>query len=113
MLFYIFATLFNEYSMPMKQAGDCQSKEEIRFAIDSIDQEVIKLFGRRYEYVKAIIPFKEPTEESILARDRYDAVISSRREMAEREGLDPEVIEKIYRILMDYFITQERKMIKK
>jgi len=99
--------------MSMKPPEDCQSKEEIRDAIDYIDQEVIKLFGRRYEYVKAIIPFKEQTEESILAQDRYNAVISSRRQMAVREGLNPEIIEKIYRVLMDYFISEERKMIKK
>jgi isochorismate pyruvate lyase len=96
----------------MKQPGKCESIEEIRGMIDNIDREIIELLGKRYGYVKEIIRFKEPTEESIVARERFDEVLSSRRRLAEKAGLDPDIIEKIYRDLMTHFINEELKLIR-
>ena len=97
----------------MKQATDCTSIEEVREAIDTIDERIIELLGERYKYVKEIVRFKKPTEESIIAKSRYDAVISSRRMLAEEHGLDANLIEKIYRDLLSHFIEEELKIIKK
>ena len=97
----------------MKLPGDCNSIDEIRNAIDRIDDEVISLLGRRYGYVKEIIRFKEPTQESIVAKERFDAVIASRREMAKKAGLNPDIIEKIYLELLGHFIDEELKLIRK
>jgi isochorismate pyruvate lyase len=97
----------------MRSVENCKSIEEIREAIDSIDQQIINLLGERYKYVKAIVRFKEPTQESIIAKSRFDAVISSRRAMAEKCGLDPEMIEKLYRNLMNHFIEEEMKLLNK
>ncbi len=96
----------------MKLPSHCKSIEEIRKAIDTIDKEVIDLLGKRYSYVKEVIRFKEPTEESIKARERFDSVIASRRKMAKEAGLDPDVIERIYRNLLNHFISEERKLIR-
>ena len=73
----------------MKLASECTSIEEVREAIDKIDEQIIALLGKRYVYVKEIVRFKEPTEESIIARNRFDNVISSRRALAKENGLDP------------------------
>jgi isochorismate pyruvate lyase len=94
-------------------AEDCNSIEEIREAIDHIDEKIISLLGERYKYVKEVVRFKEPTEESIVAKSRFDEVISSRRRLAEQWGLDPDLIEKIYRELLSHFIEEELKMIRK
>lgn len=88
------------------------SIDEIREAIDTIDQEVIRLLGARYKYVKEVVRFKEPNEESIIARERFNSVIASRRKMAEKEGIDPEIVEKIYRDLLNHFIEIELKLIR-
>ena len=95
----------------MNTPSDCKSIEEVREAIDKLDQKIIALLGERYEYVKEVIRFKEPNETSIVAKDRFDSVIASRRELAKNEGLDPDVIENIYRDLLNYFISEERKLI--
>lgn len=96
----------------MKSPSNCLSLKEIRQLIDLIDSQIIALLGMRYEYVKEVIKYKEPTEESIQAKERFDNVIATRREMAEKAGLDPDVIENIYRCLMGYFINEELKLIK-
>ena len=95
----------------MKLPSHCKSIEEIRDAIDLIDREIIALLGERYRYVKEVVRFKEPTEESIVAKDRFDSVIESRRKFAIMEELDPDIIEKIYRDLMNHFISEEKKLI--
>lgn len=97
----------------MRLASECTSIEEVREAIDTLDEQIITLLGERYKYVKEIVRFKEPTEESIIARHRFDAVISTRRTLAQENGLDPDLIEKLYRDLLSHFIDEELKMIKR
>ncbi|MBN2521675.1 MAG: chorismate mutase [Bacteroidales bacterium] len=96
----------------MKPADRCTNIEEVRHAIDAIDEEVIQLLGRRLQYVKEIIKFKEPTEESVVAQKRFDSVIESRRELAYKNGLDQDLIERIYRELLNFFIAEEMKLIR-
>jgi len=96
----------------MKSADRCSTIEEVRNAIDVIDQELIQLLARRFQYVKEIIKFKEPTEESIVAKDRFESVIQSRRDMAQENDLDQDLIERIYRELLNYFIAEELKLMK-
>ncbi len=97
----------------MKSADRCTSIEEVRNAIDAIDRELIQLLGKRFQYVKEVIRFKEPTEESIVARNRFESVIQSRREMARKNGLDQDLVERVYRELLKYFIEEEMKLMNK
>ena len=91
--------------------SDCTSIEEVRQEIDNIDKVVIKLLRERFEYVKAVVRYKEKTASSIEASDRRAAVLSERRRLAEEAGLDPDVIEEIYARLISYFIEEEKKLI--
>ena len=94
----------------MKPANQCSTIDEVRKAIDIIDQQIIELLGKRFEYVKEIIRFKKPEQDSIIAQQRYDEVIASRRKLAEKNGLDPSVIESMYRELLRHFIEEEMKL---
>jgi len=96
----------------MKTPTECNSLDEIRDHIDAIDQEILQLLSDRFEYVKEVVKYKNPDKDSIIAKDRKDAVIQRRREWALHYGLDPDTIEKIYRTLIDYFIEEELKIIK-
>ena len=91
----------------MKTAAECASLEEVRTAIDQIDQQVIALLGRRAEYVKAAARFKS-SEQDVAAPERFAAMLRVRRAWAENEGLSADVIEKIYRDLVHYFIEREK-----
>jgi len=96
----------------MKPVKDCKNIEDIRQAIDELDEEIIALLGKRYQYVKEIVRFKEKNEESIVARERREAVIRSRRKLAVENGLDPDVVEELYRNLISHFIEEELKLIR-
>jgi isochorismate pyruvate lyase len=92
----------------MKTPEECTNIQEIREEIDRIDQEVIALIGKRYEYVKAAVKFKT-SETDVKAPDRFAAMLQKRRIWAEEAGLDQEVIEKLYTDLVNYFIHEEMK----
>lgn len=92
----------------MKKPSECDSIEDVREAIDDIDREIIDALGRRFQYVKAITRFKK-TEAEVRATDRYNAVLRARRQWAADAGIDPEVVEQMYRALIAYFIDEEMK----
>lgn len=93
----------------MKKSGDCQSIQEIREIIDEIDCEILSSFGKRNEYVKAIVKFKSDKDE-IIAAERQLEVLQKRKEWAKEFGLDPDLIEKIYKILINWNIQQEMEI---
>lgn len=93
-----------------KRPQDCNSIEEIRAEIDELDRQIINLIADRFQFAKEIAKYKKPDKDSIVAQNRYDHVINNRRKMAEEKGLDADVIEKMYREMMNYFIREELKI---
>lgn len=96
-----------------KLPGECTNINEVRNEIDNIDFDLIKLLSNRFGYVREVVKYKENTNDGIEASDRRAAVIASRRKWAEEAGINPDVIENIYNTLIDYFITEEKKLIQK
>jgi isochorismate pyruvate lyase len=94
--------------MPTPKA--CKSIDEIRSELDRIDQQIIHLIGERFEYVKEIVHFKSNAEE-VKAKNRYNEVFEIRRKWAEEQGIDPDVIEQIYKTLVHYFIDEQMKIL--
>ena len=90
----------------MKKPDRCENIIDIRTEIDRLDRQVIAIIGQRFEYVKAAAKFKT-SETSVKAPERFQAMLQQRRVWAEEEGLNPDVIEKIYRDFVTYFIEEE------
>ena len=98
--------------MVMKLPQECSSIEDVRREIDSIDNEIIGLIGKRFAFIREIIKYKNNAED-VVAKKRYNTVIARRRELAAMYQLNPDVIENIYRIMMDYFIKEQFELLKK
>jgi isochorismate pyruvate lyase len=61
-----------------------------------------------FDYVQAAAKFKtDPI--SIKAPERFQSMLQQRRIWAENQGLNPDVIEKLYCDSIDYFIEEEMK----
>ena len=90
----------------MKEPEDCLNIEEIRIEIDNLDREIIAALGKRFKYVKAAAKFKT-SETSVKAPDRFKSMLEQRRTWSEAEDLNPDIIENIYRDLVNYFINEE------
>jgi isochorismate pyruvate lyase len=96
----------------MKIPHECHNIKEVRKEIDEIDKAIISLIGKRFSFIQEIVKYKSSIDE-VYAKDRYNTVISKRREIAANHNLDPDVIERIYRIMMDYFIKEQLELLKK
>lgn len=90
----------------MKSPAECTNLGDVRAEIDAIDQQIIALLGTRFAYVKAAAQFKT-SADSVRAPERFAAMLSQRRAWAEEQHLSPDVIEQIYRTLVQYFIDEE------
>jgi len=96
----------------MKLPNECKSIEELRLQIDEIDHDIIDLIGKRFSFIQEIVKYKNTVDE-VIAKNRFQVVISERRKMAISHHLDPDVIENIYRIMMKYFIQEQLELLKK
>ena len=92
----------------MKDPDECGNIHEVREEIDIIDREVIDALSKRFQYVIAAARFKT-SEASVRAPDRFKAMLQQRREWASESGLNPDVVEKLYRDLVNHFIDEELK----
>lgn len=79
---------------------------EVREEIDKIDQQIIALFSKRMKYVDEIVRFKQD-EEGVIAAARKDQVLQNRARWAEEKGLDPEVFQQMYSLLIEKNIQHE------
>ncbi|MCC3432479.1 MAG: isochorismate lyase, partial [Microcoleus sp. PH2017_04_SCI_O_A] len=95
----------------MKDPDQCANIHEVREEIDIIDREVIDALSKRFQYVIAAARFKT-SEASVRAPDRFQAMLQQRREWALESGLNPDVVEKLYRDLVNHFIEEELKRYK-
>jgi len=82
------------------------SLEDLRAEIDRIDRKIVALIGKRHECVKEAARFKK-SERDVAAPDRVTAMLAARRQWAEQAAIDPDLIEKLYRDMLAYFIAQE------
>ncbi len=90
----------------MKTPEQCENISEIRTEIDRRDRQIIALLGERLGYVRAASQFKT-SEASVRAVERVRSLLQDRRTWAVEEGLDAELIEKMYRDLLNFFIEEE------
>ena len=92
----------------MKNPDECANIQEVREEIDIIDREVIQALSKRFQYVIAAARFKT-SEASVRSPDRFQAMLQQRREWAQESGLNPDVVENVYRDLVNYYIEEELK----
>ncbi len=90
----------------MKNPEECKNMTDIRQEIDCIDKNIIALIAKRARYVYKAAEFKTD-QKSVKAPDRVKAMLQKRGEWAEEHNINPKVIMKIYKELVDYFISEE------
>lgn len=94
----------------MPDPQNCRSLGEVRSEIDRLDRSLIATISQRQEYVYAAAGFKR-NEEQAHARERQRSMLAARRQWAETEGVDPDLIESLFRKLVDHFIRAEMSVL--
>jgi len=89
----------------------CESLEQVRDRIDHLDQELIELIAARQYYVDQAVRFKR-TAEDVQSPERVQQVINKVRLKAIDVGTNPDLIEMLYREMIQHFIQRELKEIR-
>ncbi len=87
---------------------DCHGINDIRTEIDHIDYAVIQLLSARFEYVKAASKFKMNAKD-VQANERFNSMLEKRKQWADEQGLNGDVIKSLFCELVKYFIAEELK----
>lgn len=84
----------------------CTSLEQVRYAIDHIDRQMLALLAERGHYVKQAARFKR-TAADVPAPQRVETVIAGVISHARTLGADPVVAEATWRAMIAAFIQSE------
>lgn len=94
----------------LKPPADCTSKQDIRSAIDALDEELLKTFALRQTYVRRMAELKQRPEEA-FDLDRIETMVAALKARAEGLGLEGEQAEAVWRVLIDWNVDYERRTI--
>lgn len=83
-----------------------ESLQQAYTVLDQIDESLIELIAARQFYVNQAVRFK-PTEPL-----RVEQVIEQVRHHATSQGVDADMVERIYRDMIQHFIQRELKEIR-
>ncbi len=91
----------------MPKPADCTSMAEIRAEIDRLDEALVRLFADRAGYIDRAAEIKAMADLPARIEDRVEQVVGNVRRHAEIYGLPPELVEKLWRRLIDWSIARE------
>lgn len=92
----------------IKTPQQCESLEQVRAGIDRLDAQIVRLLAERGAYVLAAARFKH-SADAVRAPQRVEQVVARVRVLAEQQGAMPEVVERIYRALIEAFTDAEHR----
>lgn len=85
---------------------ECSSLEEVRGEVDKIDEQIAELIAQRNSFVKQAAKFKQSAEE-VKAEDRIRFVVNRARERGIAKGVNPNLMEEIYRLMIERMVETE------
>lgn len=95
----------------MMNKDKCDSLIQAREKIDKIDHAIIELIATRQHYVDQAVRFKRSVQD-VQSPERVEQVIQKVRDIASQQGVDPALVERIYREMIQHFIQRELKEIR-
>ena len=84
----------------------------LRLQIDRMDRELIALLAERAGYIDRAIQLKQANGWPARIPERVEEVVMNARAVAGGEGLDPDLIESLWRQLVDWSIAREARVIR-
>jgi isochorismate pyruvate lyase len=89
----------------------CESLEQAREKIDAIDTALIEMIATRQFYVDQAVHFKKSIQD-VQSPERVEQIIQKVRAQAVELGIDPDLVEQLYRAMIQQFIQRELKEIR-
>jgi isochorismate pyruvate lyase len=91
----------------MKAPKDCITMADIRAGIDQLDEQLVRLFAERAGYIDRASEIKAEVDLPARIEGRVEEVVRNVRRHADTYGLPPDLVEKLWRRLIDWSIARE------
>lgn len=85
---------------------ECHSIQDVRTHIDRLDSQLVPLLAERSFYVSQAAKFKAEKKD-VVVPERIEQIVLRVRHMAIENGADPDLMERIYRSMLDAYIMFE------
>ncbi|CAL4043458.1 chorismate mutase [Buchnera aphidicola] len=85
----------------------------LRDKINLIDQELIKIFSERQKIIKKIAEEKKNTSQPIRDIEREILLLKTAINLGEKFNLDAKFIKNIFKIIIQYSVSTQKKIIEK
>ena len=96
----------------LTKPSDCNNMDELRHQIDKLDVKIIELLANRSEFIDRATELKKSNGMPARIPERIESVVSNARNAAEELDLDADLVEKIWRILIDWSIQRDAEIIR-
>lgn len=91
----------------MRPPAECRTMAELRTEIDRVDAALVALFGERAAYIDRAAELKTGLELPARIEARVEEVVANVRRHAGRHGLPPDLVERLWRKLIEWSIARE------
>ena len=78
-----------------------------RERIDALDAQIVTLLGKRFDVIHEVAVFKAQHGIHPIQPARIEEVVQHARAQAEKSGVNPDLIEKLYRIIIQKACDEE------
>ena len=89
--------------------ADREQLAAVRVAVDEVDEQIVTLIARRERLIRIAGTLKGDAAE-VRAPGRGEGVIEHVRSAAEKNEIDPDIVETTYRAMISKFIELEMKI---
>ncbi|TCL08697.1 chorismate mutase [Shimia isoporae] len=95
----------------MLDPADCPDMPTLRDQIDALDRDLVRLLAKRTGYIDRAVEIKTEAGLPASIPARVEDVVAKVKATAETEGLDPSIVEVMWRELIDWSIAREARTI--
>jgi isochorismate pyruvate lyase len=93
----------------MQAPEDCHDMTELRASIDALDAELVSKLKARAAYIDRAVVLKKGNGLPARIDDRVEEVVANVRAKATAQGLDPDLVEDLWRRIIDWSIAREEQ----
>ena len=90
----------------IKAPENCGSMDELRVAIDALDQQLVALLARRQAYIERAAILKQD-RDTVRDQARVEDVVAKVLAQAKAAGLSADIAEPVWRTLIEQSIRHE------
>ena len=89
-----------------------KNMDELRKELDLLDNELIKLVSKRFKYIEQAAIIKDDISK-IRDNERIESIIIRLRNLAEINDISPDIVEKLWRYIIELSIELETEIFNK